>query len=96
MLSTAARLVAVVIAALALALAVSATVGTVWRSGGTVLARSQRLVVLCPEAALSRLCPDHLVFGIREAKGLEFPDVALVDFFCSLPEPDQRAACDPL
>ena len=37
-----ARLVAVVFAALALALAVSAMVGTVWRSGGAVLARSQR------------------------------------------------------
>ena len=59
-----------------------------------VLARSQRLVVLCPDEqqeALARVCPDHLVFGIREAKGLEFPDVALVDFFCSLPESDQRA-----
>ena len=73
-----------------------------WRPGGAgaaaasldgVLSRSQRLVVLCPDeqqAALSRLCPDHLVFGIREAKGLEFRDVALVDFFASLPETDQR------
>jgi hypothetical protein len=71
-----------------------------WRPGGAaaaslgeVLARSQRLVVLCPDEqqeALARACPDRLVFGIREAKGLEFPDVALVDFFHSLPEPDQR------
>ncbi len=73
-----------------------------WRPGGAsavaasldgVLGRSQRLVVLCPDeqqAALALLCPDHLVFGIREAKGLEFHDVALVDFFASLPERDQR------
>ncbi len=71
-----------------------------WRPGsaaaaslGEVLARSQRLVVLCPDEqqeALARLCPDHLVFGIRGAKGLEFSDVALVDFFAGLPEPDQR------
>jgi hypothetical protein len=71
-----------------------------WRPGGAaatsleeVLARSQRLVVLCPDEqqqALALRCPDHLVFGIREAKGLEFPDVVLVDFFCSVPDVDQR------
>jgi superfamily I DNA/RNA helicase len=33
----------------------------------------------------------NIVLTIREAKGLEFPDIILVDFFSSIPSADQRA-----
>jgi hypothetical protein len=54
----------------------------------------ERLVLVCPDErrdGLAPLCPERLVFGIREVKGLEFHHVALVDFFCSLSYPDQAA-----
>jgi hypothetical protein len=33
---------------------------------------------------------NHLVLGIRAAKGLEFPDVLMLDFFSALPSRDQK------
>ena len=33
----------------------------------------------------------NLVMGIRAAKGLEFTDIVLLDFFCSLPDSDYKA-----
>jgi hypothetical protein len=53
---------------------------------------SERLVFICPDQRreeLASLNPERLVLGIREAKGLEFPHVAVVDFFCSLTLQDQ-------
>jgi hypothetical protein len=44
-----------------------------------ILARSPRLVVVCPDErreTLAAACGGSLVFGIREAKGLEFREVA--------------------
>ena len=68
------------------------------RSGGATL-RSvlsalplERLVVVCPDErqqGLASLLPETLVFGVREAKGLEFAHVAVVDFFCGLSARDQ-------
>jgi hypothetical protein len=55
---------------------------------------SERLVLVCPDErreGLALLCHDHLVFGIKEAKGLEFHHVAVVDFFCGLSSRDQAA-----
>jgi hypothetical protein len=55
---------------------------------------SERLVLICPDerrAGLASLCPERLISGIREAKGLEFHHVAVVDFFCSLSAQDQAA-----
>ena len=44
--------------------------------------------MLTPDSRIDHirgLCDaDRLVFGIREAKGLEFPDVAIVDFFVDM------------
>ena len=57
-----------------------------------VLSRNRRYVIICLDEAvhaLTALFPDHLVFGIREAKGLEFPHVAIVNFFSTLPFHDQ-------
>lgn len=63
-----------------------------------ILQSNERLVVLCPdeisynlEDYLKKSKVSYLVLGIREAKGLEFPDVAFVDFFCTIPLSDQRA-----
>jgi superfamily I DNA/RNA helicase len=53
-----------------------------------------RLVIICPDEKLNNLSGLDIrnqVFGIREAKGLEFSDVAVVDFFSSLANPDQKA-----
>ena len=70
-----------------------------WRGGRSstgsdslqnILARG--CVVVCPDElrpGLATMLPDNLVFGIREAKGLEFPDVAIVNFFSELPTHDQ-------
>ncbi|KAJ1415201.1 P-loop containing nucleoside triphosphate hydrolase protein [Ochromonadaceae sp. CCMP2298] len=45
---------------------------------------------LCPE--LSQLVPElTLALGIRASKGMEFPDVLLLNFFCDMPENQQRA-----
>jgi hypothetical protein len=58
----------------------------------SILSRGCRCVVVCPDelrSSLAIMLPDNLVFGIREAKGLEFPDVAIVDFFSGLPIQDQ-------
>jgi hypothetical protein len=55
---------------------------------------SERLVFICPDKKreeLASLSPERLVLGIREAKGLEFAHVAVVDFFCSLAFQDQAA-----
>lgn len=42
-------------------------------------------------AALRRALDEYpLVYGIREAKGLEFQEVVLVDFFAGVPEPLQK------
>ncbi len=72
-----------------------------WRGGGlskgfgllqSILSRGCRCVVICPDelrSDLATMLPDHLVFGIREAKGLEFPDVAIVNFFSGFPSHDQ-------
>jgi hypothetical protein len=52
------------------------------------------LVVLTHDAgvaALRRALDEYpLVYGIREAKGLEFQEVVLVDFFAGVPEPLQK------
>ncbi len=72
-----------------------------WRGGGrskssgslqSILSRGCRCVVICPDELrpdLATMLPDNLVFGIRESKGLEFPDVAIVNFFSGLPIHDQ-------
>eukprot|EP00597_Dinobryon_sp_UTEXLB2267_P010567 CAMPEP_0170100792 /NCGR_PEP_ID=MMETSP0020_2-20130122/1864_1 /TAXON_ID=98059 /ORGANISM="Dinobryon sp., Strain UTEXLB2267" /LENGTH=664 /DNA_ID=CAMNT_0010323745 /DNA_START=228 /DNA_END=2219 /DNA_ORIENTATION=- len=59
----------------------------------TILTNNERLVVLCLDennrrAALSE--SDGMVLGIREAKGLEFTDVVVLDFFSGIPSSDQR------
>lgn len=63
-----------------------------------ILKSNERLMVLCPDEVAEQLegllqinGVSNIVLGIREAKGLEFPDVILVDFFCSIPLIDQRA-----
>ncbi|KAJ1443989.1 P-loop containing nucleoside triphosphate hydrolase protein [Ochromonadaceae sp. CCMP2298] len=41
---------------------------------------------------LSTLVPEEtLALGIRASKGMEFPDVLLLNFFCDLPASEQRA-----
>lgn len=56
---------------------------------------NDRLIVLTPESNLLRLNTileyPAQVLGIRQSKGLEFSDVLLVDFFCSLPKDDFKA-----
>ena len=61
-----------------------------------LLSNNERLVVLCAdeqssavELELQQWGMDNSVLGIRAAKGLEFPDVVLLDFFCHMSE--QRA-----
>ena len=64
-----------------------------------LLSNNERLVVLCAdeqsstvELELQRWGVDNSVLGIRAAKGLEFPDVVLLDFFCHVSsESEQRA-----
>jgi superfamily I DNA/RNA helicase len=62
-----------------------------------ILKSNERLVVLCPDVVADTLEGllqvnevSNIILGVREAKGLEFPDVALVDFFSSIPYTDQR------
>ena len=64
-----------------------------------LLSNNERLVVLCAdeesaavEVDLQRWGLGNSVLGIRAAKGLEFPDVVLLDFFCHVSsESEQRA-----
>jgi len=60
----------------------------------TILASNERLVVLwLDEANRGAFLSERgggSVFGIREAKGLEFPDVAVLDFFSGIPSSDQK------
>ena len=64
-----------------------------------LLLNNERLVVLCTdeesaavEVELQRWGLGNSVLGIRAAKGLEFPDVVLLDFFCHVSsESEQRA-----
>ena len=53
-----------------------------------VLGMNERLVVLCRDEF--PLQTHASTFGIREAKGLEFTDVVLVDFFARIPDSDQK------
>ncbi len=58
------------------------------------VSNSERFIIVCPDERrewLALLCPERLVFGIKEAKGLEFHHVAVVDFFCNLSSRDQAA-----
>eukprot|EP01034_Spumella_vulgaris_P024961 gene24961-biopygen21567 len=61
-----------------------------------LLSRNDGLLVVCMDAveksvefALEQTGIANLVLGVRAAKGLEFTDVVLVDFFCGVPEGDQ-------
>lgn len=60
----------------------------------TLMQKNEGLVVLTHDGNVSRvqeLCGDHsVVLGIREAKGMEFKDVAIVDFFSALDSEHQR------
>eukprot|EP00961_Rhodomonas_salina_P049804 669317-Rhodomonas_salina.1 len=53
-----------------------------------LMAGREGMVLLTPDersAQLQELCGEQqLVLGVREAKGLEFEEVAVVDVFCSL------------
>jgi ATP-dependent exoDNAse (exonuclease V) beta subunit len=57
------------------------------------LGMNEGLVILTHEHNTERLQQlfgaQRIVLGIREAKGLEFPDVAVVDFFSSMTREDQ-------
>ena len=59
----------------------------------TLLSQNDGLMLLTHDHArewLEGLCgSQRVVLGIREAKGLEFPEVAIVDFFSSLDRSDQ-------
>jgi superfamily I DNA/RNA helicase len=65
-----------------------------------VLDANERLIVLTPDDQVERVQrdsgKDRSVFGIRESKGLEYSDVAVVDFFASLEPPLQMAWKDVL
>eukprot|EP01034_Spumella_vulgaris_P047248 gene47248-biopygen3922 len=61
-----------------------------------VLAKNERLIVLCVdeevervESKLTRINIKNSVLGIRAAKGLEFSDVVLLDFFKHIALADQ-------
>ena len=58
-----------------------------------LLGKNDGMVLLTHEHARARLqglCGEQrVVLGLREAKGLEFPEVALVDFFSSFERADQ-------
>ena len=63
-----------------------------------ILKSNEKLVVICPDdvaAKTERILKENevhnIVLGIREAKGLEFSDVVLVDFFSCIPLVDQKA-----
>ena len=57
-----------------------------------VLAMNERLVVLCRDEISSELRTKTRAsaLGIREAKGLEFAEVVLVDFFAGIRDSDQK------
>jgi len=64
----------------------------------TLLSRNERLIVLCVDEHAERVAQslasmgiNNLVLGIRAAKGLEFQDVVLLDFFAHIPKQDQAA-----
>lgn len=63
-----------------------------------LLRQSERLVVICPddrvpsvEQQLSDRGLVNSVWGIRAAKGLEFQDIVLFDFFAGIPAADHKA-----
>lgn len=60
--------------------------------GGAVILTHDALVLRCKDALVGY----PLVYGIREAKGLEFHHVVLLDFFCELPLSLQKAWRDLL
>jgi superfamily I DNA/RNA helicase len=63
-----------------------------------LLVKNERLVVLCADeevvrvdCELTRMNIKNTVLGIRAAKGLEFVDVVVLDFFSSIPSKDYQA-----
>jgi hypothetical protein len=71
-----------------------------------MLGMNERFVVLCADSEVSRVCAGlrtpldgdaaaamsaQFILGIRAAKGLEFADVIILDFFSALPDVDYRA-----
>jgi superfamily I DNA/RNA helicase len=59
----------------------------------TLLKNNPRLYIMCPDEkqkSLSELGLLNQIFGIRDAKGMEFADVAIVDFFSSIAKSDQK------
>eukprot|EP01032_Pedospumella_encystans_P029083 gene29083-32844_t len=68
-----------------------------------MLTSNERTVVLCPDQMVSEVndqlaaqregdsSKGSLVLGIRAAKGLEFTDIVLLDFFSSIPDIDYKA-----
>ena len=64
-----------------------------------ILSKNQRLVIISPDEIVKQIEQDigvdsnsnHLILGIREAKGLEFPDLMIVNFFSSMAVADQKA-----
>lgn len=65
----------------------------------TLLSQNQRVVVLCQDHIVDRMSSEldssgstnHFVLGCRDAKGLEFEDVLILDYFSSIPAPDQQS-----
>ena len=61
---------------------------------GGWLASHPRFVVLTADdktrKGLEKLSAENLLLGIEQAKGLDFNEVAIVNFFSSLPEEDQK------
>ena len=58
-----------------------------------ILGGNERTVVVCRDEIIDEvqsMSNDKYVWGIRVAKGLEFSDVVLVNFFHSIPSSDQR------
>ena len=68
---------------------------------GSLLRKNERFVILTRDEHVSQIKSDYLkcigmdrttVMGIRESKGLEFQDIIIVDFFCTLSSMrDQKA-----
>lgn len=59
-----------------------------------ILGGNERTVVVCRDEIrdeVQSISNDGYVWGIRGAKGLEFSDVVLVNFFHSIPKADQKA-----
>jgi hypothetical protein len=65
----------------------------------SLLAQNQRLIVLCPDDIVDSTSSEldsggstnHFVLGCRDAKGLEFEDVLILDYFSSIPASDQNS-----